>query len=536
MLPFAWLGLLGSCACWHPTWTPGPESVPGAPVIAGGATLPPEVEAEFFRLAGGPGQAKIVVVPTASADADDPTQAASFTRRWQARQPAWVRLWHTRDRARANDPLFVALLREATAIWFSGGDQRRVSEAYRDTLAHQEMMALLYTRRGVIGGTSAGAAIQSDPMITGGSAQPILGPGLGFLPGVLCDQHFLARQRQPRLRQALEQLPDRVGLGIDESTAVVIQGRRLKVLGQSKVVVILPPARGEPGLPLQETELASGAEADWWQLRRAAWARSRRLAEALQKPPVPRVPQGSLLLVGGGELPKSLLEHFIAQAGGNDAPIVFIPTASETEPDQRIPIDFKLLQATGAKNLTMLHTRDRLAANEPSFVEPLGKARGVWFSGGRQWRLIDAYAGTATEAAFWQVLARGGIIGGTSAGASIQSQFMPRGHPLGNRIIQAEGYELGLGFLPGCAVDQHFFAQNRPPDMTLLMKTYPKLLGIGLDEGTALWIRGSRAEVLGLRSVAIYDGFRLEPESRIDYRRLKPGMAYDLVERQLLPR
>ena len=77
--------------------------------------------------------------------------------------------------------------------------------------------------------------------------------------------------------------------------------------------------------------------------------------------------------------------------------------------------------------------------------------------------------------------ARGGVIGGSSAGASIQGEYMPRGHPLGNTVMAAEGYERGFGFLPGCAIDQHFFARNRTADMTGLMKKYPQYLGIGID-------------------------------------------------------
>ena len=137
-----------------------------------------------------------------------------------------------------------------------------------------------------------------------------------------------------------------------------------------------------------------------------------------------------------------------------------------------------------------LHTRDPKKADDPTFSEMLTKAGGVWFGGGRQWRFVDAYAGTLTEKRFHEVLARGGAIGGSSAGASIQSEYMPRGHPLGNTVMAAEGYERGFGFLPGCAVDQHFFARKRTADMTGLMKKYPQYLGIGIDEATAIVVTG----------------------------------------------
>ena len=78
---------------------------------------------------------------------------------------------------------------------------------------------------------------------------------------------------------------------------------------------------------------------------------------------------------------------------------------------------------------------DLMIADDPAFSELLTKAGGVWFGGGRQWRFVDAYAGTLTEKRFREVLARGGAVGGSSAGASIQSEYMPRGHPLGNTVM-----------------------------------------------------------------------------------------------------
>src|SRR4030095_8855657 len=85
------------------------------------------------------------------------------------------------------------------------------------------------------------------------------------------------------------------------------------------------------------------------------------------------------------------------------------------------------LTRAGAKNVAVLHTRDRNVANSTTFVEPLLKARGVWIDGGRQWRLADAYLGTRTQTELQNVLARGGVIGGSSAGATIQGSYMVRG-------------------------------------------------------------------------------------------------------------
>ena len=499
------------------------ESVAGSLVIVGGGKLPDGVRAEFFKLAGGVAKAQIVVIPTASGDADKPGEAETFTKPWQKLDPKGVTLLHTRDRKRADEADFVKPLREATAVWFSCGDQRQLTATYLGTRVETELRALL-ARGGVIGGTSAGAAAMSDPMVTGGTTVATLGRGFGLLPGVICDQHFVARNRGDRLSGAIAAHPDFVGLGIDEATAVVVIGRSIRVVGDSTVTVVWA---GGPGRPARSDVLKAGEELDLFQIRRAALVRAEKEAFPPVKNADPVVPKGALVIVGGGALPKPILDRFFALAGGKDAPMVFVPTASEFEPGDRVPADLALLKKSGATNVTVLHTRDRTRADEPDFSQSLLEAKAVWFGGGRHWRFVDSYAGTLTEARFRGVLERGGVIGGTSAGASIQSEYMPRAHPLGNTVVAAEGYERGFGYLPGCAVDQHFFARKRIDDMRGLMKTYPQLLGIGLDEGTAIVVGQSTAEVVGDSKVGFFDGVKPMVE-------VKAGDRYDLKARRPL--
>ncbi|MEM6806738.1 MAG: Type 1 glutamine amidotransferase-like domain-containing protein, partial [Bacteroidota bacterium] len=124
---------------------------------------------------------------------------------------------------------------------------------------------------------------------------------------------------------------------------------------------------------------------------------------------------GSLLIVGGGRLSPKIIDKFIELAGGKDAPMVLIPTAggAKSYPDSR----GDLLRERGATDVTVLHANTKEEANSASFIEALQKAKGVWFSGGRQWRLVDAYTDTQAETLFWEVLNKGGVIGGSSAGA-----------------------------------------------------------------------------------------------------------------------
>jgi cyanophycinase-like exopeptidase len=156
------------------------------------------------------------------------------------------------------------------------------------------------------------------------------------------------------------------------------------------------------------------------------------------------------------------VDRFIQAAGGPEAPIVVVPTADGREGTEPAPPGFeRTLAAAGATNVRTFHAANPGEVAKAKSLDFLKTAKGLWFGGGRQWRLVDAYAGTEAEAAFHAVLARGGVIAGSSAGCSIQAQFMVRGNPLGNREIAFEGYEQGFGFLPGCGVDQHFFRRNR---------------------------------------------------------------------------
>jgi len=111
---------------------------------------------------------------------------------------------------------------------------------------------------------------------------------------------------------------------------------------------------------------------------------------------------------------------------------------------------------------------------------------------------------------------------------------MPRGDPLGNLNIIAEGYEQGLGLLTGVAIDQHFAQRNRFADMTSLVAVYPQLLGIGLDEGTAIVVAGSVAEVVGGSQVHFYDAARPVAEGESDHASLSARQKYDLRARATL--
>lgn len=241
--------------------------------------------------------------------------------------------------------------------------------------------------------------------------------------------------------------------------------------------------------------------------------------------------RGALVVVGGGRIGTEILSRFFELAGGKDAPIVVIPTAGEDSAYTQACTCLNVLRSAGATNLTVVHTKDPKEADTEAFVAPLRAARAVWFPGGRQWRLADSYLGTRTERELRAVLERGGVIGGTSAGASIQASYLVRGAPQGNTIMMAPGHEQGFGYLRDVAVDQHVLARNRLNDLPTVLARHPALLGIGIDEGTAIVVRRDTAEVLGASKVFIYGG-RDGTDDGKPYLTLTPGARYDLGARR----
>jgi len=251
------------------------------------------------------------------------------------------------------------------------------------------------------------------------------------------------------------------------------------------------------------------------------------LATAVQAAPVVKGPEkGTLIIAGGGKLGPEIVGRFIALAGGPKAKIVVIPTAGEDAAYGQDCNCLKMFQELGATNLTVLHTRDKAQADTEAFAKPLEDATAVWFVGGRQWRLVDSYAGTKTEAAIKQVLARGGVIGGTSAGASIQASYLVRGARSGNEIMMAPGYEQGFSLMSGAAIDQHVTARHREGDLDEVVTKHPDLLGIGIDQSTAIEVTRDRFGVLGVGHVFIHDG--KEQPNGGHYYLLKAGDRFDL--------
>jgi len=247
---------------------------------------------------------------------------------------------------------------------------------------------------------------------------------------------------------------------------------------------------------------------------------------------------GHLIIVGGGSMDDSLFHQFGHLAGGKDKPMVIIPTAMSDEAiaENTFRARFERL---GFSRIQVLHTRNRLKAGEPAHVAMLREASGVYFSGGQQSRLADAYLGTAVETELKALLLRGGVIMGTSAGATIMGSLLIGGEARAYPNLNMP-YPPALNLLDGTVLDQHVLKRNRQFDLIPVLEAYPQYLGIAIDEGTAAVVTGRQFRVWGPSYVLVYDPEDWQRQ-RKEYGRvhrpfhmLADGQGYDLVRRKVL--
>jgi len=239
--------------------------------------------------------------------------------------------------------------------------------------------------------------------------------------------------------------------------------------------------------------------------------------------------RGTIVAVGGGNRP-DIMATFIDAAGGPGALIVYVPTAGLTPPGEAqlsrgdgdsTEITFR---SAGAKNIVVLHTFDRAIANSASFVEPITRAGGVWFGGGRPERLTNTYADTRTEREIRAVLDRGGAVGGTSAGAVVLgSDFVS--NSMSEIPVEDRPSQRGFGFLRAVAIQPHTRrAQPRPWTLTR-----PELLGLAMDETTGWIVRGDMAEIIGSGNAYVFAPSADQPA--VGLTTLRAGDSYNLATR-----
>ena len=215
---------------------------------------------------------------------------------------------------------------------------------------------------------------------------------------------------------------------------------------------------------------------------------------------------GHLVLNGGGSKPREVMEKFIELAGGPNAAIVVFPTASG-EPDTGEYYRDLFISDYGCSSIFIADVRTRNDAGDATIADRVRSAGGIFFSGGDQRRITEVLLGTLVGEAVQIAHQGGAVIGGTSAGTACQSPLMITGD--GDfTVISADNVELwdGLELFPGVIVDQHFVARGRHNRLISVVLEHPELLGVGVDEATAVWVRPNGTfQVLGEGWVVVYD-------------------------------
>lgn len=503
--------------------TPKPVLTKGALVIAGGGALPSQILQRFLDLGGGK-DANLVIIPTASSIADAPDVLERMPI-WRELHPGAITVLHAETRETSCEADFCRPLHNATAVWFIGGDQNYITERYLGTPVEPALHQVL-ARGGVIGGTSAGAAIMSRVMIAGGRTTPQLATGLGFLSGTIVDQHFIKRNRKDRLHAALKEHPGLVGIGIDEETALVCQPTGIEVIGNSSVLMCLSATANREGL----TQMINTGET--FDLHPWTVAATERVRSLKAEPrPVPNLQKGAVV-IAGQRPPKAAVQEFLALAGGRDANVVLVSESEAADNEKRLR---EFFEEMGAANVTVCAAADEGTMHDPKVTERFAQAQGVWFVGAEEERLLDLGLRAPLQKVVNEILARGGAIGGCSAGARMQGDGLVRRKAATATTVPADSLSTGLGVLAGVVIDECSSRDDTADTMATMMRDrFPNLIGLGLNESAAVVVRGHRMQVVGSESVSVYDSVASATDSTTADQKIPAGQVYDFVARRVV--
>jgi cyanophycinase len=380
-----------------------------------------------------------------------------------------------------------------------------------------------------------GAQCLATNFVTPGKiAKGNIAQGFDLLPNSIVDA--ISENSDDALRSALKIKPARVAWEIPPGAFVVVHdGRRVGVIGSTEIHIRVAAQGDWPervqsfGPPIDDLPYTTDL---------MAWSRS---AQARTQPrfppkvaPTPAVANGTLIIIGGGGSTPDMWTRLIDSAGGKDANYVCLSQSDDSYGANK-------LQELGCQNVQVFHSylNGKTAPGDGTdIVAALEYADAVYLGGGRTFRFMDAYQNTKSHQLMRNILAKGGVIAGTSAGAQIQGDFLVRGDPRTNQTLWYKGNDTGLGFIRGVIIDAHFRQRQRHKVLPDLLKIHPQMLGIGIDEATAIVVTGTTAEVLGRHSVSFYD-YASKPGSEAspaDPVVLSASQKYDLKNRKLIER
>jgi cyanophycinase len=258
---------------------------------------------------------------------------------------------------------------------------------------------------------------------------------------------------------------------------------------------------------------------------------------------------GQLLLLGGGKKPREIMAQFVELAGGKQAHILIVPTASELEDTAAVNLAL-FQQEHGCTKVESLLVFNREDADSPEMVEKVKNANAIFFTGGDQNRITRAFLGSqCLDLMRNRFKNEGLVVAGTSAGTACMSEWMITGEGRFDRLV-AGSVELkpGLGLVPGAILDQHFVVRSRQTRLICAILDHPELLGIGIDEATACWFKPDHSfEVLGEGWVQVWQvqPSQITRQSRgnevalgafgMVVHTLLPGQSYDMASRKPQP-
>ena len=248
--------------------------------------------------------------------------------------------------------------------------------------------------------------------------------------------------------------------------------------------------------------------------------------------------KGKLIIIGGGTIPDSLFEFFAAHCGGKDQLVVYIPTATSDEKYIQEGGHLVKFTSRGFTNLSTIHTRDKAKADVPENIALMRKAKGIFFGGGDQDLIAAAYGNTQLYKEMLALLDRGGVIMGTSAGATIMGALLVGGDARKD-LTKSFPFQPAFSFMQNVDIDQHVLVRNRQFDLIPVIEKYPTHLGVGIDESTAIIVEGNQFKVWGNSYVMVYDAKDWATQKATWGKVLKPfkmmysGQSFDLNTHQV---
>ncbi len=576
----------------------------------GGKGLANEVRQEFVRLAGGK-QARIVLLPSdmcqlGKNENGEPVLAKESVAEYKKRLAdpkqygRWAALQSNNQIAdfdflyrepsnTASNERFFKLLESATGVWLPAYDQewlpREFAKEYpRVTSRFQLALRQVVARGGVVGGLGGGmnslaeTIIASDSIGERGWTKAKLGFGLALIDGAVVDQNFEARAgRLERLTDLLRngvrlnRLADvpgverrTIGLGVERQTAMILQGNKIRVMGEGRGHVFLK-SNGDRTITWRtlapgEAPIVIHSNTNATQARQAAVEPSARTPNPFGMPESqdPAHP-GSVVLHGGGNTDE-IIDMLPRLTSAAKPRLVHCPAAREScRPSaewsgeklaarlEDVFSPWRDLQKSGRlSDLVFVTTNNAADANQPEFVKPLTQANALWFCGGDQKPLanllVDGLQPTMFQLEAQNIVRRGGIVGGTSAGLAIMPEIMIEGGESTSERPEVAALSRGLGMMKYVLAEQHFDARTgRIERLTGLLRDHKRLgnflptsepgrlIGLAVEEDTALIAQGNRLRVAGRNLAHVF--LQSKDPRAITWHALKSGDAAVVIER-----